>query len=84
MNRTSPTCLASGGSEQVLCRVLAALAKSCRELSSAQLPLGAVQHCHLGAQSPWPHSQCPEPLFRTQVMPPSSRLVVMVGTAALV
>lgn len=59
INRTSPTCLASGRSEQVLCRVLAALAKSGQEQSTARLPLGAAQHCHLGGQSLWPPSQSP-------------------------
>lgn len=85
---SSPTCLTSGGSEQVFCRVLALLARKQR---------GAEHGFASGPTSPWccpalppgwtvpmaPFPVSPEPLFKIQVMPPSSRLVGMLGTAAL-
>lgn len=94
-NRASPSCLLTservraGFSAGLWLPALTISGREWMEWGSASGWTSSVQPStatwvHSGPPPPVaPFPGPPEPLFRTRVVPPSSRLVVMVGTAAL-
>lgn len=90
INRASSrTCLMSGRSAEVSCRASGWAGKKQQGAGHSSFSGLTPPRCSPALPPRWMvpgalFPVAPEPLFRIQVVPPSSRLVVMVGTAAFI